>query len=321
MQCETQGQRRKWPYPLHSHYRSGLNRAAARWFADKGFSVSNKYPFILASRDDWQQNIIVPEVASYIAKEKAQRQSNGEPFPLHKYIHHGLSSQAMLFNLVGPLMVRDDLSPLRNALDHCGVPWPEGDVAAKLEVEDREVFGETQAQPTSLDMAIVSQDGASSVFVEAKLVEQEFGGCSVFQRGDCDGRSPSSDPGMCYLHHRGRTYWDRLEEFGFLDGPIKEGPVCVLASHYQFFREVLFALAKGGSFVLLLDERSPTFCCDGEPGQRGLMPFMLSLVPSELRSRVGMVTIQNVVQAIREAGRHGDWIGEFERKYGLEDGS
>ena len=316
MATENGKPERKWPYPLHGHYRSKLNDVAARWFADKGLPVSKKYPFILASRDAWRSNIICEDVAEYVAALAEGRRSKA-PFPLHKFIHHGLSSQAMLFNLVGPLVVRNDLDPLRDALEQCQIQWPKGDVTAAFEKEDREVFREYRAQPTSLDMAITPSAGGPGLFIEAKLVETEFGACSVFERGDCDGRNPAANHDLCYLHCIGRTYWTRLAEFGFLDGPIKDGPVCVLASHYQFFREVLFALVKGGTFVLLCDDRSPTFCCDGEPGQRGLMPFMRSLVPEPLRPRVAMATIQQVAQSIRACGRHDGWVGEFERKYGL----
>jgi len=39
-------------------------------------------------------------------------------------------------------------------------------------------------------------------------------------------------------------------------------------SHYQFYREVLFALEKGGTFILLSYDRSPTFST-GHLIQRG----------------------------------------------------
>ena len=89
-----------------------------------------------------------------------------------------------------------------------------------------------------------------------------------------------------------------------------------IASYYQFFREVIFALELGGSFVLLSDERSLTFSCDGPQGKRGLMPFLLSLVPQSVLPRVATVSVQQVVAAIKASERHG-WITEFERKYGL----
>lgn len=92
--------------------------------------------------------------------------------------------------------------------------------------------------------------------------------------------------------------------------------MCTLATHYQFFREIIFAVELGGAFILLSDERSPTFVCDGPIGKRGLMTQLLPFVPDNLRNRVAMVSIQLVVQAIQSSGRHG-WIKEFKNKYGL----
>ncbi|MCC7352964.1 MAG: hypothetical protein IT330_04340, partial [Anaerolineae bacterium] len=108
----TKGSLRKahqWPYPRHRRFEETLREAASSWFEAKGFPVDDRYPFILADWADWPRNLLLPEVAFYIQKESAQAAAAGRPFPLHKYLHHGLSSQAMLFNLIGPLIVRNDL--------------------------------------------------------------------------------------------------------------------------------------------------------------------------------------------------------------------
>lgn len=305
-----------WPYPRHRHFERKLREAAAAWFREKGFLVSKRYRYVLAGRENWAQNIILPEVAAYIQEQQAKRAAQGQGFPLHKYVHHGLSSQAMLFNLVGPLISGDDLDPLREALTGQGILWPKGKVEASFEYENRAVFNEDIGQPTSIDLVLKDGLGRPRLFIEAKLVEKEFGGCSVFQAGDCDGRSPAGDFSLCYLHHLGRRYWVLLEQHGFLEGPLGQNATCVLAAYYQFFREVLFALELGGSFVLLHDARSPTFSCDGPYGKRGLMPFLLSLVPRSLHARVATVCIQQLVAAVKSSGQHA-WITEFERKYGL----
>ena len=52
-------------------------------------------------------------------------------------------------------------------------------------------------------------------------------------------------------------------------------------------------------------------------GPRGLVPFLTALVPEAQQDKIRGVTIQDVVQAIKESGRQGGWIGEFERKYGM----
>ena len=139
---------------------------------------------------------------------------------------------------------------------------------------------------------------------------------ALFSKGDCDGGNPSSDFSRCYLHYIGRRYWTLLENHGFLKSTLFDESTCVLASHYQFFREVLFALEKGGTFILLSDDRSPTFSCTGPDGERGLMPLLLKFVPEKLRNRIGQVSIQNVIEAIESSLHHG-WIGQFKLKYGM----
>ncbi len=224
---------------------------------------------------------------------------------------------AVLFNLVGPSMVRGDLAPLRAALARAGIPWPEGDIQAAFEIEDRKVFNEDSGQPTSIDLVIKGQPGSPALFIEAKLVEKAFGGCSVFSSSDCDGRSPAGSFDLCYLHHIGRGYWKRLVEYGFLQGQLQASPVCLLAMYYQFFREALFPLVKGGNFVLQYDERKPVFERTSHMGRRGLVPFLTEFVPEQHRGHVRAVTIQQVTAEIERSGRHDDWIGEFKRKYGL----
>lgn len=315
MAANSRQRAREWPYPRQQEFELALRAAAAAWLAQKNYPVHKRYPYILADWNDWPRNILVPEVVQYIQAKRQKRHNAPQGFPLHKYIHHGLSSQAMLLNLVGPLVVRNDLEPLRFALELAGVPWPKGDLKAEFEIEDRDVFREDSGQPTSLDLVLEGE--GPGLYVEAKLVEKAFGGCSVYAAGDCDGQNPAHDLDRCYLHFIGRTYWQRLADFGFLKGPIGQGPLCVLSSHYQFFREVLFALAKGGHFVLLADERNPVFYRDGAHGPRGLIPFLLQMTPAEYQGHIHCLTVQHVVGAVKASGRHEHWIGEFEKKYAL----
>ncbi|HZJ02723.1 MAG TPA: hypothetical protein VFE20_03420 [Thermoleophilia bacterium] len=309
----------EWPYPRHRRFEETLRKAAAAWFAERGYRCHSKYEYCLADLEkDWPKNIILPEVADYLAAERARCQAEGDCFPLHKYAHHGLSSQAMVFNLIGPLIVRNDYEPLRMALEAAGVEWPATVSRAEFEYEDRRVFNEDSGQPTSMDLVVHDGEGAPRIFIEAKLVEKEFGGCSVFWNGDCDGRNPAKDKDLCYLHFIGRRYWELLDKYGFLEGPVGSDSARLLSSYYQFFRELLFALELGGSFVLLSDERSPTFFTHGPKGDRGLIPFLLGLVPEHLRHHVAAVSVQDVVKTAARTGRHDDWVTEFAQKYGLE---
>ena len=204
---------RTWPYPRHRRFVKEVRSSAASWFQSKGYAVRKKYAYILAEWSDWPKNIILPEVASFIECAAEQQRTQGLNFPLHKYIHHGLSSQAMLFNLIGPLLVSSDLSSLQSILEHKGVKWPIGGARAVLEYEDRSVFNEDSGQPTSIDLAIIGPDERPRIFIESKFVETEFGGCSLFSAGDCDGRNPSKDLDLCYLHHIGRKYWLLLKKY------------------------------------------------------------------------------------------------------------
>lgn len=305
-----------WPYPRHKEFEAQLRQSNANWFAEKKFSVNNRIPYLLEKWEDWPNNIIVPEVALFIQNERDVRQKHNEGFPLHKYIHHGLSSQAMLFNLIGPLIIQDDFSPLKSAFEKHGIFWPKEKVVARFEHENRLIFNEDSGQPTSIDLVIHGQDNKQSLFIESKLVEHEFGGCSVFAAGDCNGSNPAKNFRNCYLHHLSRKYWLLLEEYGFLDTPTWTGPICPLAIYYQFFREVLFAIESGGDFVLLHDQRNPTFYCGEAPNGVGLMPFLVTFIPKELRKRVHSVSIQQVIVSYKDLGEF-EWLSEFEKKYNL----
>ena len=312
-----------WTFPRHREYERSLREVAAAWFASEGFIVSERYGYILADRDDWDQNIILPEVAAYIKEKKAESERQKRNYPLHRWIHHGLSSQAMLFNLVGPLIVRNDFAPLRSVFENQGIPWPSGDISAEFEYDDRRVFNERQGQPTSVDLVLRNGAGEPKIFVEAKLVEKEFGGCSLFSGGDCDGRNPAKDhsPGddfpLCYLDTIDRWYWKLMDKHKFLDGVLAEDSTCIMTNYYQFFREALMALELGGDFVMLCDRRSPTFAYGDDDPERGMMPFLLSLLPKKARKHIAVITIQDLVEAIRATDRH-EWVSGFEAKYGLD---
>jgi POLQ-like helicase len=97
-------------------------------------------------------------------------------------------------------------SPVSNGLG--------GEVEAVFEHDDRSVFNEDNGQITSIE--IILSGTCNSLFIEAKLVERGFVGCSVFAGGDCEGRKPYPEMlGDCYLHHIGRRYWQRLNKLGF----------------------------------------------------------------------------------------------------------
>jgi hypothetical protein len=273
-------------------------------------------PFCLAQWDDWKSNIILPEVAAYISARSADAQQREVPFPLHKYLHHGMSSQAMAFNLIGPLITRNDYSPLAAVLKAKRVPRADDVAEAVFEYEDRDVFNEDTGQPTSIDIVLKDASGRPSIFIESKFDEQEFGGCSVFGDGDCSGMNPIEKEDSCFLHFIGRKYWPLMAKYGISDS-LRHDRQCLFTAHYQFFREVILAIEKGGTFVLLSDERSPVFHCRAGNQEKGLMPFLTNLLPDAIRDRVVAISSQELVHAIEELPRHHDWIFEFKKKYGM----
>ena len=307
---------RSWPHTRYKSFEDSLRQAAKEWFRDRKCEIHQRMDYCLARHDLWPQNIICKDVADYVLQEQKRRIGVGS-FPLHKYLHHGLSSQAMAFNLIGPLIIRNDFGPLKIAIERSNIEWPGGEVKADFEYYEREVFNENNGQPTSIDIKL--SGACESLFIEAKLVEREFGGCSVFARGDCEGRNPYPNKlNGCYLHHIGRNYWQKLDELGFSGATLVKGAICPFANYYQFFRETMFALLKQGVFILLHDERNPAFLRSKDDGiEYGLWPFLYETIPQNLHHKVGKLSIQSVVEAIQKSGGHEDWIGDFRKKYGL----
>jgi len=321
MKTSSRKQAGTWPYSRHSAFERDLHKAVAAYFLRKGFNVQKKRSYILADRNAWKQNIILEEVANYIEGEIADRMHNNTGFPLHKFIHHGLSSQALLFNLIGPLIVSNDFSPLKHVLIAKDYDW-EGDVScARFEVEERSVFDEDVGQPTSIDLVIESKSDPT-LFVEAKFNENGFGGCSIFYSGDCDGRNPAEDHSLCYLHHIGRRYWKMIEKYEVLNHSWRNSPICPLANFYQFFRELLFALINNGVFVLLYDERNPVFLNRAEKRDRGVYVLMNSMLPAHIKEKVLTISVQELFHAISDSSKYDMWTSEFAEKYGIsvEDG-
>ncbi len=175
-----------------------LQQQTANYFKEKGFDTT-KRGYILEKHTDWQNNIILKEVADYICNQMKHCEENKIPFPLHTYIHHGLSSQACLFNLLGPLLVSEDYATLKEIILLSGLNLAGNVSRANLEFENRAIFNENRGQPTSVDLFIETNKN-EKVFVEFKFTESEFGTCSVYEAGDCDGSNPKGNLAICYLH-------------------------------------------------------------------------------------------------------------------------
>lgn len=306
----------EWPFARHKEFEQNLRRASALWFQNKQLKTHQKMDYCLSQWSDWSDNLILDEVAGYLQKYRDNCVKQGNPFPLHKYAHHGLSSQTMAFNLIGPQITRNDYTSLIEVLRSKDIDIASQVASASFEYEDRKIFNEDVGQPTSIDIVLNDSTGNPIIFIESKLAEREFGGCSVFSGGDCDGRNPISDEKSCYLHFIGRRYWELMNKYGIAENLTNEKQ-CIFVAHYQFFREVLFSLEKGGIFVLLSDERSPVFHCKADGGNRGILPFLKEFIPDKYKHCIASISIQELVEQLKTNRKHEDWISEFELKYGM----
>ncbi len=286
-----------------------LQRQTAAYFRRKGYATAGRN-YILQEYEDWKKNIISPEVADYI--DKKRKESAGKvPFPLHKYIHHGLSSQACLFNLLGPVLVSKDFAALKGILSLSGLNL-QGDIcSAEFEFSAREIFNEDRGQPTSVDL-YVQTDKDEKVFIEFKFTEAEFGTCSVYEDGDCDGLNPDRDLSLCYLHRMHRTYMSLMKKYELL----KNYEYCPFTEFYQAYRLLLSTLENQGQcyFMLIHDKRNPTFFIQDETRERGRFVRFKNLLPEEVKGKVFILDIQQIVEYLK-GHRKFEWLTEFEEKY------
>lgn len=299
---------------IHSKkWEEDLQEQLTEYFRNKKYQVYPTKGYILQDRSDWCKNIISGRVSKYIEEQKDECHKNSKPFPLHKWIHHGLSSQAFLFNLLGPLVVDKQWHIFDEILHQAGIQLSANITDAKFEVEDRKVFNEQQAQPTSIDLCLYKGD-MEKVFIEFKFTEKNFGGCSVFNDGDCDGRNPTKDFSLCYLHHIGRQYWELMKRYGLLTEQMKNSFQCPFSTLYQIYRLILFALKKGGHFLLLYDERNPSFLVERDNIKRGLFNLVYDSLPHDIQSKCHALSVQSILKILE---RHSslNWVDELIEKY------
>lgn len=282
-----------------------------KYFEGKGLPVRDTARYVLNSHASWPSNIILERVARFIEHEITKRKQEEKHFALHTFVHHGLSSQALLWNLLGPLVVDGRWDLLAELLQTAGIPF-EGQVSeAEFEVENSEVLGEKGGQPTSVDLRLQTSSGGQ-VFVEFKFTEADFGGCSVFRDGDCDGRNPANEFDLCYLNRIGRKYWPLMQKHGLLDHNPGTDSQCPFSSLYQAYRLVLYALEQDGHLLLIHDERNPAFMETDHPG-RGLFVRVLESLPEHARARCHILSVQQVIGMLE---RHGlDWLTELKGKH------
>lgn len=293
-----------------------LRRQLAEYFKSRGKLVSDRYPYIVKKNfdTDWHENIILERVWKYIEEQKKQRLEKKQSFALHKYAHHGLSSQAFLFNLLGPLVVDKRWHIFDEILRQAGIQLSTNITNARFELEDPEVFNEVKGQPTSIDLCLYTRD-EEKVFIEFKFTEKNFGGCSVFNDGDCDGRNPAKNFDLCYLHKiKKLKYWKLMQKHGLLAEQIKNDSQCLFSTLYQIYRLILFALEKNGHFLLLYDERNPSFLVERENIKRGLFNLVYESFPSKIQDKCHAFSVQSILPILQKHPEL-DWTNELKEKY------
>jgi len=161
--------------PRRADWLPELRAQVAAYFVEKELPVRSTAPYILAGgKQRWPLNIIDPEVGAMIRTIMAERRAEGHPFPLHRSIRHGLSSQALLFNLIGPVLLAKRWNVFDAILESAGIPLSRHVIDAKLEEEDRSIFNEGRGQPTSADLYLQTEQG-DKVCAEFKFTENGFG--------------------------------------------------------------------------------------------------------------------------------------------------
>jgi len=302
---KTQTNNRNW--------QQDLARNLARYYRDKGYAASLRYPWVLARRADWHKNIIVPEVWRYIEKQRRERRKKRVSMALLRWLHHGFSSQAFLFNLLGPLIIDEQWQILDEIIREAGIKLATGITNADFELEDREVFNELRGQPTSVDLCLYAGD-EEKVFAEFKFTEKTFGWCSIFNSGGCDGKNPANDFDLCYLHHTGKKYWLLMKKHRLLTEQIKKSLQCPFATLYQLYRLILFALEKKGHFLLLYDERNPCYLVKQDDINRGLFNVVYESLPPGARRKCHALPVQRILPILKKHSEL-EWTAELEKKY------
>lgn len=268
----------------------------------------------------WRDNVIHNDIVSLINDSEPLAESwKINKYRLHRWFHHGLSSQAFAFNLFGLMRTRKDFSPLLSVLSVRGIQFDTQSLSLEFEFGERHVFNEKQGVPTTFD-AVLQNGLNEKLFIEVKLSEAGFGGCSVFCRGECSGLNPFlSSLSNCYLYsEKKRDYWNVFLNLGIQSVGSVYGVYCPFAYHYQFYRELMYALEEGGVFLIVFDDRNVHFhgLSDSCAGY-GVLSRVLSTLPPEVRSRIVGLSVQELVAAIEQSEVHADWINIFKEKYAL----
>jgi hypothetical protein len=96
---------------------------------------------------------------------------------------------------------------------------------------------------------------------------------------------------------------------------LRDSEYCPFTEFYQAYRLLLFALEKGGCFLLIHDERNPTFLVQQGELTRGRYKRFKGLLPEEIAgNKVFILGIQRIVEQLESYKKY-SWLTEFKGKY------
>jgi len=297
-----------------------LQENAANYFKEKKCAISNdkNREYILDSYVNWRNNIILPSVLNYLNNYKRDCNENKKPCPFHKWLHHGLSSQACLFNLFGPFLADNDWGPLKEILmlsksESGNYLTLRGNIdKAEFEYSINKTFEENRGQPTSIDLYVHTEKD-EKIFIEFKFTESGFGVCSVYENGNCDGANPLKNPKICYLNELGRSYIDLMKKHELLI----DNESCPFVEFYQAYRLLLFSLENDGHFVFIYDDRNPSFINELNGERHGKLIRFIKLLPERYQHNIYILTVKEIVHYLQKHYNY-TWLDEFKKKYLLQ---
>jgi len=89
-----------------------------------------------------------------------------------------------------------------------------------------------------------------------------------------------------------------MQKHGLVTDGLKANSICPFITLYQAYRILMFALERGGHFLLIHDERNPSFAWTSTSVDRGAFALFHELLPASAQRRCYKITTQAVVEVV-----------------------
>jgi len=86
-----------------------------------------------------------------------------------------------------------------------------------------------------------------------------------------------------------------MEKHGLTTDSLEASPICPFVTLYQAYRILIFALERGEHFLLIHDNRNPSFAWTSTSIGRGAFALLYELLPRSAQRRCHGITTQEVV--------------------------